>query len=289
VAKNLPLFSPFVQPKAVIFPQHCDLLAISVGVYAPPKAFSVDMLPHVAAITLSDFGYPNTPSGFWGIENITLAMPNPTLSHFIVDQTDQNLTLSIGGAVTATGVQNFTGAMVGELLLWTTGPPCEELSSGAGPLYAQWTYGMILVNMSLLGKKYGVGLSSGKSHIVDITWGSVGYYEDISCWAEAIPHARTANFGTPNSLSRFFSDAQAYPPNLSAPAPALGWNTTRQQVAGWSHAEGLAITTGTGGLFNPIMSVNAYKSGSGYTVSITGSGWPGSGPELSETSGSGSD
>ena len=288
-ASNLPLFGPFVRPVACIFPQHCDLLAISVASFQSYPDLGTD---GIHPISFSNFGSPLTPSSFWVSQDITEQVLYGS-SAYSEDQTDLNLTLSIGKAVQVTGNANFTGSQVSNLLLWTQGPPYMEMTvEKVGESFvpaAQWVQGYFFVNLSLLSQKYGVGKSSSASQICNITFTDAFYATTILVWAEAIPHARHASFGVPNSLGRLFTGAAG---TTSVNAAAMGWVDAHQSVVGWAKGSANPVVVAGNPEYSPVMNVSAYKSGSGYTVAIAqGTGWPVSGtrPTFSTTSGAGSD
>ena len=288
-ASNLPLFGPFVRPVACIFPQHCDLLAISVAVWQSYPDIGSD---GIEPVTFSNFGSPLTPSSFWVLQDVTEEVPDSTTA-YSEDQTDLNLTLSIGKAVQATGNATFNGNQVSNLLLWTQGPPYMETSvqNIGGSTFVpvnQWVQGYFFVNLSLLSQKYGAAKSSSASHICDITF-NAAYASTLLLWAEAIPHARHASFGVPNSLGRLFTGAAG---TTSVNAAAMGWVDAHQSVVGWAKGSANPVVVAGNPAYSPVMNVSAYKSGSGYTVAVAqGTGWPTSGtyPTFSTTSGTGSD
>ena len=288
MAGNLPLFSPFVQPKAVIFPQHCDIHAISTGRYRDTAATtSTGMEP----ASFSNFGKPATPSADWVGQAVTEFVANEDLANFgPADQTDLNLTLSIGKGVVATGAQYLTGDIVSNLLLWTQGPPAYQSKASGGAQTGQWVLGYFFVNMTLLGKKYGVTVTEANSFVCDITFNDLSWFETAACWAEAIPHCRHCSFGVPNSLISRMTGSGA-PQNVNA--AAMGWADAHQAVNGWAKGNSGGGSGTASPEFNGVMALSAYNlgGGAGYNVSMTGSGWPSTSghPSFSTTNGTGSD
>ena len=284
-ASNLPLFGPFVRPVACIFPQHCDILAVSVGRYRDETAGTTTGMD---AVAFSNFGSPATPSSFWVSQDITEFVANQDTGNVgPANQTNLNLTLSIGKAVAANGAQQLTGDIVSNLLLWTQGPPAYQSTAAADVQTGQWVLGYFFINMTLLAKKYGVTATAANSFVCDITFPKLSWFETALCWAEAIPHCRHCAFGVPNSLTRLFTGAGVRNVN----AATMGWADAHQAVAGWAKGNSSGGSGTAGAEFNGVMALSAYKGSDGYIVSMTGSGWPATTghPSFSTSSGTGSD
>ena len=255
----LPVFSPFNQPQGVIFPQHCDLLVVQVNVFRNAADLNAGVVTGIPAITESDLGYPYTPSGIYGAHDVTEAVPAGINS--ALDQSPVDLTLSTGLSVVAEGVAPLTGAIVKNLVGWTTGPAYE---TGVSATPTMQVRGYSFVNLSLLSSAYGVG-TVGKPNICNINF-TCGLYSLVQCWAEAIPHCRTAAFGSPNSLSHLGGVTQET-------APPMGWSTAHQAVAGYCKGVSVPPTTGGNSEITPVVGITAYKSGTHYVVGMSNSGF----------------
>ena len=268
----LPIFSPFNRPQAVIFPQHCDLLAIQVNILRSKTDINASGGPSGIPLTkMTNLGAPYSPSGIYGAtSDITVALAS-TLNTAGADQTPTDIALSIGKTVVAEGVQNLTGDMVTNLLAWTTGP-AREVASTSTP--QQQVRGYIFLNLSLLIAKYGANAGTCDINL------TCGLYSNVQCWAEAIPHCRTAGFGTPNSLSGHGGITQET-------AASMGWATAHQGVLGYCKGTSTPPTTGGNTTITPTIGITATKSGTHYVVSMSNSGF--STNTFSTSAGTGSD
>lgn len=267
----LPVFGIFSRPRAVIFPQHCDMAVVQVGIQRPSAQDHGLFAYGIKAISLLiSFKTPGISGN--ATQQITL--------NFTGGPSNQSATgfLSGPGATqVAYGVHPLTGAIVSKDWIWQQGPSCQFGVNSGGLTYD--VRGYIMINLSLIKKLYPAGLI-GFCDIQASFDGSSG--STYQMWVELLHHATAVNFGTLNSLVSLGGITMTKAANM-------GW--AYKSMLSW--AKGIGAPTGGGAStdhLTPTMTAAITLASSTYSTTITGSGFGGTLTNvLTATNGSGND
>lgn len=269
MAVGLPVFGFFSRPDNVVFPAHCDVLALQVGVTRAPPADRTVLSSGIPAITV-EREWPFTITPIW---DATLTVPlDYNSAGANADQAANELVYGPGSKTTAMYGRDFLiGSAVQEDYMWTQGPGCQSGLSGTD--YTYKVRGYLFFNLTLIKKAYDV-LDLGFA--VNFSGGSGSIYQ---VWGEVLLHCKSVNYASLKTLGG----------TTMTKAASMGWNYKSMAY----HAKGIGqptITTGETDTLTPQIKLTVDMLASDYSMTFSSSGFGGSANNVfSSTQGAGSD
>lgn len=241
-----PLFGFLTRPVGVIFPAHCDILAVQVGEQRVPPADKTILTSGIPAIGVTSKWTLSTSEGPY---DPTLAVAlNYNSSGVAEDQAANEVTKGPGATVTVMyGRDLLIGSAVTEDWLWTQGPACQLGSISTNNTYK--VRGYLFLNLTLI-KKY----KTVSSLTVTANWtgGSGSIYQ---LWVESLIHCRSVNFASLKTLGGVTLEN----------AGTMGW--TYKSMASWGKGIGQPQTvTGETDSISPQAAFDVSLASEAYTV-----------------------
>jgi hypothetical protein len=262
---KLPLFGFLTRPVQVVFPAHCDVLALQVAEHRTPPADKGVFATGIPAIAVNR-AWPTSVSPTW---DATLAVAlNFNSSGSPTSQGANNNLYGPGATVSMYGRDFIIGSVVNQDWLWSQGPACNSGLNGTNHTYS--VRGYMFWNLTLIKKTFDI---TNLDFVCNFSGCSGSIYE---VWGEVLHGCRSVNYANLGSTTM-------------TKAASMGWDYKSMLY----HAKGIGqptITTGETDALTPEIILTCDMQNVNYQLGFNSSGFGGNANNVfTSTGGTGSD